>query len=166
MPRYLPNTYHIYPYLIIKNLQPPEKSIIMFPLWLRRSTGTQNLHGLQNLPIELLVQVGNHLPSNSLLSLRYTCRRFSQLYTISVISLKATPNCSEAHNEQWIDFLAMLERDHRLLDHRIVCSGCLTTHHFSKFNYEQRLSYPQARKCDQYLRKKAEGELDGYSLFD
>ena len=98
---------------------------------------------LDHLPTELVTLISRYLLPSSLLSLRYTCHRFILHFSISVKTLFSRSYTPQS--DQWLLFLCMLERDHRI--RQLVCCKCYKPHHVSQFSDEERLQCPNVRKC-------------------
>jgi hypothetical protein len=137
---------------------PPTISILR-QIWLRLCTKSQQTQTsapsshIEGLPTELALEIINHLPPSSEISLSYTCRKLRPLLPAQINHIfaprtragKETRAGSEDPSD-WFTFLCMLERDHRL-SARLVCSACSRCYHSLRFSLFARQQDPFERQC-------------------
>lgn len=103
---------------------------------------------LIEIPTEILYQILTYLPRSSLLSLHYTSHRLANLVHVTpqLLYSQSQPYNADLQSFEWLYFLAMLERDHRLHSN-LVCSKCLKTHDRTQFSDQQQQIPPVNRYC-------------------
>lgn len=110
------------------------------------------------------MKIEQYLLLSSALSLSYTCRRFRQTikakvedlsYIVDMECILGYPLESEedsALSFQRLSFLCLLEKDGRLSASKYTCSGCETTHDFSRFSSKELEKGSHQRRCMNHSR--------------
>lgn len=108
--------------------------------------GTPKAEGpIRSLPPELLNHIMGYLPASAILSFRQISRHFYQN-----ACFKSTLNAARKgffYPSEKLAFHCMMERDGRLPEKYLVCSGCRFDHGLVLFDSTEKLLPPQVRLC-------------------
>lgn len=113
-----------------------------------QSPAIRSCSALQNLPVELLQEIGALLPPVYRMSLSYTCRRHRQTLNCSIAYVLKDPRLMDTpfpggwasairfFKANRLELLKLLDRDGKISENELVCVACAKTHSKAKFSLE------------------------------